>query len=467
MSSANSNIKNLTEGPLVPKIFQFIIPIMTMNLLQNLYNAADMVVVGYSGVEGALGAIGTTAAMNNFFLNIFIGFSIGANIMVSRHVGAGSERATREAVHTAICVNAILGVVIGALALILTPSILRMIGDEGEVLRLATTYSRIIFCGALFSSLGNCCINIFRGKGDSKTPMFVMIGSGLLNVALNFFFVLVCGMSVDGVALATVISQFCSAAIMLWLLHKDQGWTHLDFKALKITKGSLHNQLSMGIPSAIQGCLFSISNMLIQSSLVSLNNQYYPGGSAIIDGNAAGSSLESFLYTCAFSCNQAAVTFASQHVGAGKYERLRRVRRNCLFIGASLSMSLALIMLLFKEGFVSLYVTEPHAMEAAYVRMRIMFSTYFCLAAMETMSGFLRGLGKSLLSTINSLIGACLLRIVWITVVFAAWPSLESIYISYPISWALTAILSFLAGEKILRRMEKTYGEETRPAKGE
>ena len=460
MSVSGSKVKNLTEGPLVKLIFQFILPIMAMNLLQNLYNAADMVVVGYSGVPGALGAIGTTSAMNNFFLNIFIGFSVGANIMVSRHVGAGNERATREAVHTALCVNALIGVAIGALALLLTPSILRLIGDEGEVLRLATIYSRIIFCGSLFSSLGNCCINIFRGKGDSKTPMFVMTGAGLLNVGLNFFFVLVLGMSVEGVALATVISQFCSAAVMIYLLHRDEGWTHLDFKALKITKGSLHNQLAMGIPSAIQGCLFSISNMLIQSSIVSLNNRYYPGGSAIIDGNAAGSSLESFLYTCSFSCNQAAVTFASQHVGAGKYSRMRKVRRSCLIIGSSLSMSLAIIMLLFKENFVAIYVAETHAMEAAFVRMRIMFTTYFCLAAMETMSGFLRGLGKSLLSTVNSLIGACLLRIVWISVVFAAWPSLESIYISYPISWALTAVLSFLAGEKTLRKMEVDYGPE-------
>ncbi len=467
MSVQSSKMKTLTEGPLTKQILQFIFPIMAMNLLQNLYNAADMVVVGYSNVPGALGAIGTTSAMNSFFLTAFIGFSVGANIMVSRHVGAGNERATREAVHTAICVNAIVGTLVGIIAFLLAPSILRLIGDEGEVLRLATTYSRIFFCGSLFSSLGNCCINIFRGKGDSKTPMFVMTASGLLNVGLNFFFVLVCGMSVEGVALATVISQFFSAAVMIWLLHKDDGWTHLDFKALKITKGSLHNQLSMGVPSAIQGCLFNLSNILIQSSIVSLNNQYYPGGSAIIDGNAAGSSLESFLYTCSFSCNQAAVTFTSQHVGARKYSRMRRVRRNCLIIGSSLCMLLALIMLLFKRQVVAIYVSEPHAMEAAFVRMSIMFSTYFLLAAMETVSGFLRGLGRSLLSTINSLIGACLFRILWISFVFNAFPSLEMIYLSYPISWLLTAAMSFIAGEKTLRRMERDYGAETEPVQAQ
>ena len=246
MSVQSVKTQNLTEGPLTSRIFRFILPIMAMNLLQNLYNAADMIVVGYSGVKGAIGAIGTTAAMNNFFLTICIGFSVGANIMVSRHIGAGNERATREAVHTAVCVNAIAGVLIGTAAFWLAPSVLRLIGDEGEVLRLATVYSRIVFCGTLFSSLVNCCINIFRAKGDSKTPMFVMAGAGLLNVILNFLFVLAGGMSVDGVALATVISQFCSAAVMIWLLHRDEGWTHLDFKALRITKGALRNQLSKG-----------------------------------------------------------------------------------------------------------------------------------------------------------------------------------------------------------------------------
>ena len=464
MAVQSGKMKNLTEGPLVKQILQFILPIMAMNLLQNLYNAADMAVVGYSNVPGALGSIGTTSAMNSFFLTMFIGFSVGANIMVSRHIGAGNERATREAVHNALCVNAIVGLLVGGLAFLLAPTVLRLIGDKGDILRLATTYSRIYFCGSLFISLGNCCVSIFRSKGDSRTPMFVLTGSGLLNVGLNFFFVLVCGMSVEGVALATVISQFCSAAILIWLLHRDDGWTHLDFKALKITKNALRDQLAMGVPSALQGCLFNLSNMLIQSSVVSLNNLYYPGGSAIIDGNAAGSSLESFLYTCAFSCNQAAVTFTSQHLGARKYARMRRVRRTCLIVSSALCMLLGLIMLLFRRQIVSIYVTDPHSMETAFIRMSFMVSTYFFAAAMETVSGFLRGLGRSLLSTVNSLLGACLFRILWISIVFNAFPRLEMIYISYPISWALTALLSFTAGERTLRRLEREYDAENGPA---
>ena len=200
MSVQSGKMKTLTEGPLVKQILQFIFPIMCMNLLQNLYNAADMAIVGYSNVPGAIGAIGTTGAMNSFFLTMFLGFSVGANIMVSRHIGAGNEKATREAVHNALCINAIAGILVGAAAFLLVPSVLRLIGDEGEVLRMATMYSRIYFCGSLFTSIANCCVNIFRGKGDSKTPMFILTGSGLLNVGLNLFFVLVCGMSVDGVA---------------------------------------------------------------------------------------------------------------------------------------------------------------------------------------------------------------------------------------------------------------------------
>ena len=261
-----------------------------------------------------------------------------------------------------------------------------------------------------------------------------------------------------------VIAVMAVGYILIWLLHRDDGWTHLDFKALKITKNALRDQLAMGVPSALQGCLFNLSNMLIQSSVVSLNNLYYPGGSAIIDGNAAGSSLESFLYTCAFSCNQAAVTFTSQHLGARKYARMRRVRRTCLIVSSALCMLLGLIMLLFRRQIVSIYVTDPHSMETAFIRMSFMVSTYFFAAAMETVSGFLRGLGRSLLSTVNSLLGACLFRILWISIVFNAFPRLEMIYISYPISWALTALLSFTAGERTLRRLEREYDAENGPA---
>ena len=251
---------------------------------------------------------------------------------------------------------------------------------------------------------------------------------------------------------------------MLLLMHKDNSWIHLDFKALKITKNALRDQLAMGIPSAIQGCLFNLSNMLIQSSVVSLNNQYYPGGSAIIDGNAAEASLEAFLYTCSFACNQAAVTFTSQHLGARKYARMRRVRRSCLLISSALCMVLAMIMLLFRRQFISIYITEPHAMETAFVRMSIMTSTYFLLAAMESVSGFLRGLGKSMLSTVNALLGACLFRVLWISIVFKAFPRLEMIYVSYPISWILTFVLSFIAGERTLRRLEREYNAENGPS---
>lgn len=444
---------DLTEGPLLGKIIRFILPIMAMNLLQNLYNAADMIVVGYSGVPGAIGSIGTTSAVNNFFLNLFIGFSIGANIMVARHIGAKDERATREAVHTAICVNAILGVVIAAAAILAAPRILEWIGDEGNVLILATRYAQIYYCGIPFISLTNCCINIFRAKGDSQTPMYVLAASGLVNVGLNFFFVLVCGMSVEGVALATVISQLLSAAALLLLLSRDEGWCRLDVKRLRITKGALQNQLSMGIPAAIQGCVFSISNMMIQSSIVSMNNLLDPGGSSIIDGNAAASSIEMFLYTCCFSCNQAAVTFTSQNLGARKYERLRRIRLEALLLSIGLSMTLAVLGLALREPLVRLYVTDPASMEAAYAKMNVLFKTYFLVASMEITSGFLRGLGKSLLSTIFSLVGCCVLRVLWVLFLVPVVGTLEIIYIAYPVTWGVTALAGFIAGEIHVRKL--------------
>ncbi len=464
MADRNRHIRDLTEGPLIPAIIRFIVPIITMNLLQNLYNAADMMIVGLSDVPGAIGSIGTTSAMNNFFISLFTGFAVGANIMVARYIGARNEKAVSEAVHTAVCVNAVVGVLFGTVGFIAAPAILRMIGDEGNVLRLATVYSRIVFCGHPFTSLTNCCLNIFRGRGDSRTPMLVMAGSGLLNVVLNLFFVVVCGLSVEGVALATVISQFASASVMLFLLHRDEGWTHLDLRKLRITRSAMKSQLAMGIPAAVQGCVFSISNMLISSSIVTMNNLYYPGGSAILDGNSAASSLEAFLHAAAVSCNHATVSFAGQHVGAKKYGRLRRVRRTLLIISIVLCMSLAGIMILFRDFFLRLYVTEQGALDAAFVRMKIIYTTYFLIAAMDVMSGFLRGIGKSLLSTVNSLLGSCVFRVLWITFVFSRVQTLEIIYYSYPISWAITTVLSFAAGEMALRRMSR---EAAQPEKEE
>lgn len=452
MATVKTQQPNLLEGRLFPKILKFALPLILTNLLQTLYNAADMIVVGMSDVPGALGSIGTTAAMINLILNICIGFSVGANVVVARCIGAGERGDTQRAVHTSLCVSAIFGLLACVVGQIVCRPVLILLGDEGNILELATLYSRIYFAGAPFLSITNFCIAIFRAKGDTKTPLFVLSLSGVVNVFLNLFFVLVCHMSVDGVSLATSISNLLSAAILLLKLSRDTGWCRFSLRKLRMDLRAFREILCVGIPAAIQGALFSISNMLIQSSIISINNRMYPGGSAVIDGNAAAGNLEGFAYTATNAIYQAAVTFTSQHYGAGKYKRIGAVMRNCYLITFMVAIMAGGIILGFQDFLVGLYVDDPAAVEVAGVRNSIMFTTYFLLAFMEVGSGYLRGMGKSLTSTIISLLGACVFRVLWISFVFPMFSTLQSVYISYPISWGLTALTSFIISQIVWRK---------------
>jgi putative MATE family efflux protein len=443
---------NLLEGPLFKRMLLFILPLMLTNLLQMLYNAADMIIVGMSDVSGAIGAIGTTGAMINLILNTFIGFSVGANVVVARHIGAGEEEETSKAVHTAILVGLIFGFVGGALGFAVCRPMLILLGDEGHVLELATLYSRIYFAGAPFISLTNFFVAIFRAKGDSKTPLVVLSLSGLTNVLLNLFFVLVCHMSVDGVSLATVLSNVLSAVVLFSILRKEASWCHVSWKKFRICSRAFRKILYVGIPAGLQGALFSISNMLIQSSVTGINNRLYPGGSAVIDGSAASGNLENFAYTATNAVYQGAVTFTSQTYGAGNLPRVAKVRRNSYIITFLIASLCTVLILSCQDFLIGLYVDEAPAVETARLRIQIMMCLYFLLAFMEVGSGVLRGLGRSLTSTVVSLLGACVFRVVWIVFIFPLYPTLECIYWSYPISWILTATASFLCGEYVYRK---------------
>lgn len=446
---------NLLEGKLLPKIISFVLPLMLTNLLQMLYNAADMIVVGLSGVEGALGAIGTTGAMINLIVNVFIGFSVGSNVVVARSIGAGERGETQRAVHTSLCVAVLFGLLGCAIGQIVCRPILILLGDEGHILELATLYSRIYFAGAPFLSITNFCIAILRAKGDTKTPLYVLSLSGIINVLLNLFFVLACDMSVDGVSLATVIANMVSAVILVVKLCRDTGWCQVRFRKLRMHWRAFKDIIYVGIPAAIQGALFSLSNMLIQSSIVRINNQMYPGGSAVIDGNAAAGNLEGFAYTLTNAVYQAAVTFTSQHFGAGKYKRIGKVMLNCYAITMGVALLVGGVILGFQSFLVGLYVRDAAALEVAAIRNKIMITTYFLLACMEVGSGFLRGMGRSVTSTIISLLGACAFRVLWIVTIFEMYPTLECIYFSYPISWALTALAHFTAGQMVWRKLKR------------
>ena len=453
---------DLLHGPLFIKMVKFAVPLMLTNLLQTLYNAADMAVVGYSHVDGAIGAIGVTGAMLTLLVNVFIGFSIGANVVVARSIGSGDAEKTGDAVHTAMIAGGIFGLVALVIGELGCVPLLRLMGNEGRILELASLYSRIYIAGAPAMCVTNYAAAVFRAKGDTGTPLMVLSVTGLTNVALNLFFVLVADMSVDGVALATVLSNVISAVWLSVLLNKDKGMCHFSLRHKRFSRKALGEILYVGLPAGVQSSLFSISNMLIQSSLVTLNNLYYPGGSTILDGNAAADSVENFVYTATTSVYHTSTTFASQHFGAGKHKRFGRVILDSYILTCIIATSLSWLTLLLRKPLIALFITEPEAVNVAYTRMFYLLTIYAPLGFMEVGSGVLRGLGRSLTSTIVSLLGSCVFRVLWILFVFPHFLSIECIFLSYPISWSLTALIHFICGQ-VVRRKYRPLGDAPDP----
>lgn len=461
----------MTEGPLFGKIFLFAVPLIITNLLQMLYNAADMMVVSLSSEPDAVGAIGMTGAFINLVLNVFVGFSTGANVMVAKYLGAKDDENASRTTHTAIVMSVIFGVASAVIGLFISRPILSLMGARGKLLDLATTYTLIYFCGVPFVSVANYFISIFRAKGDTRTPLYILSITGILNVGLNLFFVLVCGLSVEGVALATSIANVVSVIFLALKLSRDEGPCRFSFKKLCFDRKAFRDILRIGLPAGVQGSLFSISNMLIQSSILRMNAILAPAQSGfepVVNGNAAAANLEGFAYTAQNTIYQAAITFTSQNAGAKKHKRIYRIMGCCYLLGACVATTFALTMFFLREPLLALYgireaaagTLEQIAFNTAVTRMTFIFVPYIVISLMEVGCGIVRGLGKSISSTIISLLGACAFRVVWILFVFNNFPSLEIIYISYPISWVLTGAVFFVYSLSVLRGEIKKQNEE-------
>lgn len=435
--------QSLLEGPLFANILRFSLPLILTNLLQTLYNAADMAVVGLSDTAGALGAIGNTSSMINLFFNLIMGYATGANVIVARHIGAGSREETEKTVHTAVCVGLLFGVLIGVVGFLACKPILVAMGAEGETLRLSVLYSRIYFSGTPLVALTNVFSAVLRAKGDTKTPLRVLSFSGLCNVALNLLFVLVFKMDVDGVSLATVLSNLLSTVILLRKLLREDGWCRLQLKKLKIHLQPMRDTLYIGIPAALNGAMFSVSNMQIQSAMIQMNGILCPGGSSVLDGYAAACTLDNIVYMLPASVCQAAMTFTSQHFGAGKYRRIGAVMKNCFLIAAFLGALCGGFVLLFEKYILRLFIHgDDIAFQTAHVKNLMHMTTYWILSISEVGTGVLRGLGRSVTVTVISFVGICVFRAVWILLVFPQYLTLESVYFSYPLSWILSGAFS-------------------------
>ncbi len=458
----------MTSGPILTAIVRFFIPLMISNLLQACFNAADMMIVGFSGEEDAVGAVGTTSALTHLILNIFVGLSVGANVLVARSIGAKKEEAIESAVHTTVCMSMIFGVLGGGIGILLSRPVLIAMGNEGKLLDLALTYIYIYFAGIPFISLSNYLSAIFRAKGDTRTPLLIYTAAGVLNVLLNSFFVFVLGMSVAGVALATLLVNVFSGIALLLILMRDTGPCRFSFRKLRIRKKAFFDILAIGLPAGLQNALFSVSNLLIQSSVLDVNNALTPTGASyapVVKGNSAASSLENFAFTTVNAVHQAAVTFTGQNAGAQKYDRVKRVLCWCFFVEIGVALAISWLMILFRAPLLALYkVTEIQgdalamlAYNTAITRILCKWTLFFTYGFMDVGTAVLRGLGKSTTAAVLTLIGTCLFRIVWIYTVFKALFMLEVIYLSYPISWTLTGVACFVGVLLVLRkRLRKT-----------
>lgn len=424
----------MCNGPIFKKVVLFAFPLMLSGILQLLYNAADIIVVGQSSSSDAMAAVGSTSSLINLLTNVFIGLSIGVSVLISKFYGAGQQKDIFETVHTAIGLSLICGILVGILGFIFAGTMLEWMDSPENVLPKATLYMKIYFLGMPAFMIYNFGSAALRAVGDTRRPLYYLTISGIINILLNLLFVIVFNLSVMGVALATIISQYISASLIIWCLVKTDGACRLSLKHIRIHFRKLGAILRIGLPAGIQSSLFSISNVLIQSSVNSF-------GSTVMAGNTAAASLEGFVYTAMNSMSQASLSFTGQNFGAGQLKRIKRIAGICLASVSVVGLILGMAFYLLGTPLSRIYSPDQAVIDVSLTRLEIICTTYFLCGIMEVLVGLLRGMGQSLLPTTVSLLGACAFRVLWIYTVFASDKTLTTLYISYPISWLLTSFI--------------------------
>lgn len=441
---------DMCSGSILPKILRFSVPLMCSGILQLLFNAADVVVVGRFGSEHSLAAVGSTTSLINLLTNLFIGLSIGANVLVARFYGAKAKKELENTVHTAVALSLLSGIILTIFGMLFTRQVLIWMQTPDEVLPLATTYLRIYFIGMTPTMVYNFCSSILRAVGDTKRPLYYLSFSGAVNVVLNLIFVIVFKLDVVGVGLATAISQCVSAILVVRCLIKEN-----DMYRLCISKVRFHNKeviriLQIGLPAGLQGTIFSLSNVVIQSSINSF-------GATVMAGNAAAANIEGFVYVAMNAFHQAAVSFISQNLGAGKYERINKIAIRVV-VGVLITGVLLGSLVIFLGEFLLGIFSESNAVIAnGMIRLRMVCGAYAFCGMMDVMVGILRGLGYSVMPMIVSLLGACGLRLLWIFTVFQLpeFHTTKMLYFSYPVSWAITFAVHVICFFIVRRKFPK------------
>ncbi len=427
---------DMCSGPILRKMLMFALPLMLSSILQLLFNAADIVVVGKFAGDNSLAAVGSNTALINLLTNLFIGLSIGANVVAARHYGAKAWDDLRRTVHTAMLLSMLSGALLLVLGVIGAEQMLIWMQTPEEVLPLATVYLRIYFLGMISTMVYNFGSALLRAVGDTKRPLYFLLCAGVINVILNLLFVIDFQMDVMGVAIATVISETVSALLVLRCLVKEKGGIHLELRAMRIDRKKMLQILRIGLPAGFQGVVFALSNVVIQSSV----NIF---GNIVVAGNSAAANLEGFVYMAMNAFYQTTLSFVSQNYGAGEQKRINRIvllGEACVIVTGTL---LGNMVVFFGNDLLQIYSNNPEVIAAGMVRLHYISMIYALCGIMDVMVGALRGIGYSIMPMIVSIVGVCVLRLIWLATVFQIpeFHKIETVYLSYPVTWILTSLV--------------------------
>ena len=427
---------DMCSGPILRKMLMFALPLMLSSILQLLFNAADIVVVGKFAGDNSLAAVGSNTALINLLTNLFIGLSIGANVVAARHYGAKAWDDLRRTVHTAMLLSMLSGALLLVLGVIGAEQMLIWMQTPEEVLPLATVYLRIYFLGMISTMVYNFGSALLRAVGDTKRPLYFLLCAGIINVILNLLFVIGFQMDVMGVAIATVISETVSALLVLRCLVKEKGGIHLELRAMRIDRKKMLQILRIGLPAGFQGVVFALSNVVIQSSV----NIF---GNIVVAGNSAAANLEGFVYMAMNAFYQTTLSFVSQNYGAGEQKRINRIvllGEACVIVTGTL---LGNMVVFFGNDLLQIYSNNPEVIAAGMVRLHYISMIYALCGIMVVMVGALRGIGYSIMPMIVSIVGVCVLRLIWLATVFQIpeFHKIETVYLSYPVTWILTSLV--------------------------
>lgn len=445
---------DMLSGNLLKKIIIFTLPIIFSSILQLLYNAVDLAVLGQFCGDFSLSAVGSTGSLTNLIINLFMGVSIGANVAVARAIGQKDEAKVQNLVHTSLVFAVFSGAFLMIFGIFTAKFWLEIMGTNQEYLHLATLYLQIYFGGMIFNMVYNFGAAILRAVGETRKPLYFLGIAGLANVALNFLLVLVFHLDVAGVAIGTIVAQAISAVLVILCLMRRKGSIHFSFKKLKVNKSCLVEMIFIGLPAGIQGTLFSISNVFIQSAVNSFDS------ASVVAGNTAASNIEGFVYAAMNAFYQACITFTSQNLGAKKLKNCKKsllYSLLCVFITGVIFGGLVLLL---DDSLLRIYTNTPESILVGKKRLFIICSTYFTCGIMDVFVGGLRGLGYSIVPMIVSIMGACVFRLVWIFSIFQFQHTLDILYISYPISWVFTSLVHLICYAIVFKKTCRKYISE-------